>query len=159
MNSLIIPNNYSMKYISFLNCSIQSFKTRTFKSCPTGPFCFQEPFVLRAVWCIPSKCQGTKFPQANKRGIYIYIPLSLCHEWTLRPSNIWSIKIFIFQETLRKADEIFGPDNKDLYAVFEGLITRNVHWNLYAETAPNVCQLGFFEITSSVLCSLCCKLN
>ncbi|KAJ7955012.1 PH-response transcription factor pacC/RIM101 [Quillaja saponaria] len=31
------------------------------------------------------------------------------------------------EETLHKADEIFGPDNKDLYAVFEGLITRNVH--------------------------------
>uniref|UniRef100_A0A5B7BT77 At4g15545-like C-terminal domain-containing protein n=1 Tax=Davidia involucrata TaxID=16924 RepID=A0A5B7BT77_DAVIN len=31
------------------------------------------------------------------------------------------------EETLRKADEIFGPDNKDLYAIFEGLITRNVH--------------------------------
>ncbi|XP_057489200.1 uncharacterized protein At4g15545-like isoform X2 [Actinidia eriantha] len=30
------------------------------------------------------------------------------------------------EETLRKADEIFGPDNKDLYAIFEGLITRNV---------------------------------
>ncbi|OAY55906.1 uncharacterized protein At4g15545 isoform X1 [Manihot esculenta] len=28
------------------------------------------------------------------------------------------------EETLRKADEIFGPDNKDLYAIFEGLITR-----------------------------------
>ncbi|KAL2506726.1 Uncharacterized protein Adt_22351 [Abeliophyllum distichum] len=31
------------------------------------------------------------------------------------------------EETLRKADEIFGPDNKDLYAIFEGLISRNVH--------------------------------
>ncbi|KAJ0979682.1 hypothetical protein J5N97_015156 [Dioscorea zingiberensis] len=31
------------------------------------------------------------------------------------------------EETLRKADEIFGPDNKDLYAVFEGLISRNLH--------------------------------
>ncbi|KAF8387959.1 hypothetical protein HHK36_026625 [Tetracentron sinense] len=31
------------------------------------------------------------------------------------------------EETLRKADEIFGPDNKDLYAIFEGLITRNAH--------------------------------
>ncbi|XP_020523602.1 uncharacterized protein At4g15545 isoform X2 [Amborella trichopoda] len=30
------------------------------------------------------------------------------------------------EETLRKADEIFGPDNKDLYIVFEGLISRNV---------------------------------
>ncbi|KAK4433963.1 hypothetical protein Salat_0559000 [Sesamum alatum] len=30
------------------------------------------------------------------------------------------------EETLRKADEIFGPDNKDLYAIFEGLITRNI---------------------------------
>ncbi|GAU11082.1 hypothetical protein TSUD_197060 [Trifolium subterraneum] len=29
--------------------------------------------------------------------------------------------------TLQKADEIFGPENKDLYTVFEGLITRNVH--------------------------------
>ncbi|MFS7895700.1 hypothetical protein Hanom_Chr00s003270g01711001 [Helianthus anomalus] len=29
------------------------------------------------------------------------------------------------EETLRKADEIFGPDNKDLYTIFEGLITRN----------------------------------
>lgn len=28
------------------------------------------------------------------------------------------------EETLQKADEIFGPDNKDLYAIFEGLITR-----------------------------------
>ncbi|KAK0606727.1 hypothetical protein LWI29_003487 [Acer saccharum] len=31
------------------------------------------------------------------------------------------------EETLRKADEIFGTENKDLYAIFEGLITRNVH--------------------------------
>ncbi|XP_043720934.1 uncharacterized protein At4g15545 [Telopea speciosissima] len=31
------------------------------------------------------------------------------------------------EETLRKADEIFGPDNKDLYTIFEGLITRNIH--------------------------------
>ncbi|XP_073299893.1 uncharacterized protein At4g15545 [Primulina huaijiensis] len=31
------------------------------------------------------------------------------------------------EETLRKADEIFGPDNKDLYVVFEGLITRNIN--------------------------------
>lgn len=30
------------------------------------------------------------------------------------------------EETLRKADEIFGPENKDLYAIFEGLIMRNV---------------------------------
>ncbi|KAJ4823654.1 hypothetical protein Tsubulata_032510 [Turnera subulata] len=29
------------------------------------------------------------------------------------------------EETLRKADEIFGADNKDLYAIFEALITRN----------------------------------
>ncbi|XP_073302941.1 uncharacterized protein At4g15545-like [Primulina huaijiensis] len=31
------------------------------------------------------------------------------------------------EDTLRKADEIFGPDNKDLYLVFEGLITRNIN--------------------------------
>ncbi|KAG2721615.1 hypothetical protein I3760_02G089500 [Carya illinoinensis] len=31
------------------------------------------------------------------------------------------------EETLLKADEIFGPDNKDLYTIFEGLVTRNVH--------------------------------
>ncbi|KAH9619612.1 hypothetical protein KSS87_004135 [Heliosperma pusillum] len=31
------------------------------------------------------------------------------------------------EETLRKADEIFGPDNKDLYTTFEGLLSRNVH--------------------------------
>ncbi|KAL9390475.1 hypothetical protein Peur_019080 [Populus x canadensis] len=31
------------------------------------------------------------------------------------------------EETLRKAEEIFGPENKDLYTIFEGLITRNVH--------------------------------
>ena len=30
------------------------------------------------------------------------------------------------QDTLRKADEIFGPENKDLYTIFESLITRNV---------------------------------
>ncbi|XVE65701.1 hypothetical protein DITRI_Ditri08aG0020800 [Diplodiscus trichospermus] len=30
------------------------------------------------------------------------------------------------EETLRKADEIFGPDNRDLYAIFEGLINRNI---------------------------------
>ncbi|XP_071700772.1 uncharacterized protein At4g15545-like [Rutidosis leptorrhynchoides] len=29
--------------------------------------------------------------------------------------------------TLQKADEIFGPENKDLYAIFQGLISRNVH--------------------------------
>uniref|UniRef100_A0A1D1YSQ5 Autophagy-related protein 23 n=3 Tax=Anthurium amnicola TaxID=1678845 RepID=A0A1D1YSQ5_9ARAE len=31
------------------------------------------------------------------------------------------------EETLRKADEIFGADNRDLYAIFEGLISRNLH--------------------------------
>ncbi|XP_031377902.1 uncharacterized protein At4g15545-like isoform X3 [Punica granatum] len=31
------------------------------------------------------------------------------------------------EETLRKAEEIFGAENKDLYVIFEGLITRNVH--------------------------------
>ncbi|KAL5983998.1 hypothetical protein ACLOJK_018100 [Asimina triloba] len=31
------------------------------------------------------------------------------------------------EETLRKANEIFGPENKDLYTIFEGLITRTVH--------------------------------
>ncbi|KAK9725605.1 hypothetical protein RND81_05G156700 [Saponaria officinalis] len=31
------------------------------------------------------------------------------------------------EETLLKADEIFGPDNKDLYTTFEGLLNRNVH--------------------------------
>ncbi|KAL4592901.1 hypothetical protein LXL04_005908 [Taraxacum kok-saghyz] len=31
------------------------------------------------------------------------------------------------EDTLRKADDIFGPENKDLYVVFEGLITRNIH--------------------------------
>ncbi|XP_016719545.1 uncharacterized protein At4g15545 isoform X2 [Gossypium hirsutum] len=31
------------------------------------------------------------------------------------------------EETLRKANEIFGPDNRDLYAIFEGLINRNLH--------------------------------
>ncbi|KAE8734995.1 putative prolyl 4-hydroxylase alpha subunit [Hibiscus syriacus] len=31
------------------------------------------------------------------------------------------------EETLKKANEIFGPDNRDLYAIFEGLINRNLH--------------------------------
>ncbi|XP_072985800.1 uncharacterized protein At4g15545 isoform X2 [Typha latifolia] len=31
------------------------------------------------------------------------------------------------EEALHKADEIFGPDNKDLYTIFESLITRNLH--------------------------------
>lgn len=30
------------------------------------------------------------------------------------------------EETLRKAEEMFGSDNKDLYDIFVGLITRNV---------------------------------
>ncbi|XP_008809285.2 uncharacterized protein At4g15545 [Phoenix dactylifera] len=31
------------------------------------------------------------------------------------------------EETLQKVDEIFGPDNRDLYTIFESLITRNLH--------------------------------
>ncbi|KAJ7948928.1 WAT1-related protein [Quillaja saponaria] len=31
------------------------------------------------------------------------------------------------EETLRKAEEIFGTDNKDLYLLFQGLLKRNVH--------------------------------
>ncbi|XP_062231344.1 uncharacterized protein At4g15545-like isoform X2 [Phragmites australis] len=30
------------------------------------------------------------------------------------------------EDTLRKADEIFGPENKDLYTIFGSLITRNL---------------------------------
>jgi hypothetical protein len=30
------------------------------------------------------------------------------------------------QETLRKAEETFGPDNKDLYEAFEGLLSRHL---------------------------------
>ncbi|KAL5543784.1 hypothetical protein UlMin_007568 [Ulmus minor] len=31
------------------------------------------------------------------------------------------------EDTLRKAEEIFGADNKDLYLSFQGLLNRNVH--------------------------------
>ncbi|KAI3707244.1 hypothetical protein L6452_25589 [Arctium lappa] len=31
------------------------------------------------------------------------------------------------EDTLQKADDIFGPENKDLYVIFEGLISRNAH--------------------------------
>ncbi|GAV64121.1 hypothetical protein CFOL_v3_07639 [Cephalotus follicularis] len=31
------------------------------------------------------------------------------------------------EETLRKAEEIFGTDNKDLYLLFQGLVNRNIH--------------------------------
>lgn len=31
------------------------------------------------------------------------------------------------EETLRKADEIFGTENKDLYISFQGLLNRNIH--------------------------------
>ncbi|KAI5582114.1 hypothetical protein POPTR_007G066900v4 [Populus trichocarpa] len=31
------------------------------------------------------------------------------------------------EETLRKAEEIFGTDNKDLYFSFRGLLNRNIH--------------------------------
>ncbi|XP_039072158.1 uncharacterized protein At4g15545-like [Hibiscus syriacus] len=31
------------------------------------------------------------------------------------------------EETLRKANEIFSPENRDLYAIFEGLINRSLH--------------------------------
>lgn len=31
------------------------------------------------------------------------------------------------EETLRKAEEIFGTDNRDLYQSFQGLLNRNVH--------------------------------
>ncbi|KAI3456696.1 hypothetical protein Pfo_013359 [Paulownia fortunei] len=31
------------------------------------------------------------------------------------------------EETLRKAEEIFGMDNKDLYISFQGLLSRNMH--------------------------------
>ncbi|CAM6017228.1 unnamed protein product [Sphagnum balticum] len=30
------------------------------------------------------------------------------------------------EETLRKADDIFGPDNKDLYSTFDGLLSRHL---------------------------------
>ncbi|KAA8548543.1 hypothetical protein F0562_000190 [Nyssa sinensis] len=45
------------------------------------------------------------------------------------------------EETLRKANEIFGPDNKDLYTTFEGLITRRPwFWfcYLYLKSMENV---------------------
>jgi hypothetical protein len=32
----------------------------------------------------------------------------------------------IMQETLKKADETFGPDNKDLYIAFDGLLSRHL---------------------------------
>lgn len=30
------------------------------------------------------------------------------------------------QETLGKAEEIFGPENKDLYSAFEGILSRHL---------------------------------
>jgi len=51
--------------------------------------------------------------------------------WDLR----WVIYFCVWfcdpcQETLRKAEEIFGSDNKDLYLSFQGLLNRNLHWYL-----------------------------
>ncbi|GFY85199.1 hypothetical protein Acr_03g0019730 [Actinidia rufa] len=78
-----------------------------------------------------SKCQGIEFPQANKRGILcLPFPATILLLSTPLAINVSSINAYDyeqFQETLRKADEIFGPDNKDLYTIFEGLITRNIH--------------------------------
>lgn len=38
------------------------------------------------------------------------------------------LPILIFQETLKKAEEIFGMDNKDLYLSFQGMLNRGVRW-------------------------------
>lgn len=43
----------------------------------------------------------------------------------------WNLLIIVslyvsMQETLRKAEETFGPDNKDLYAAFDGLLSRHL---------------------------------
>ncbi len=41
--------------------------------------------------------------------------------------NVWSFaNLWSLQETLRKADDIFGPDNKDLYIAFDGLLSRHL---------------------------------
>lgn len=40
--------------------------------------------------------------------------------------EIWNLYFFL-QETIRKAEEIFGTDNKDLYISFQALLNRSVH--------------------------------
>ena len=34
--------------------------------------------------------------------------------------------LVLLQETLKKAEEIFGAENKDLYSTFEGLLIRHL---------------------------------
>lgn len=55
--------------------------------------------------------------------IYHFICLvEICLFSQNKPTSIF---MFLFQETLRKAEEIFGADNKDLYLLFQGLLNRN----------------------------------
>ncbi|KAJ6915564.1 hypothetical protein NC652_018259 [Populus alba x Populus x berolinensis] len=42
------------------------------------------------------------------------------------------------EETLRKAEEIFGTDNKDLYFSFRGLLNRNIHLASSCQVASKV---------------------
>lgn len=64
--------------------------------------------------------------RTSKPKRFVLSPFSSCYQHFMKcPTSIYISGIF--QETLKKADEIFGQENKDLYAIFEGLITRNVH--------------------------------
>ncbi|RVW24664.1 putative ribonuclease H protein [Vitis vinifera] len=55
-----------------------------------------------------------------------YLLLFICSTGLL--NKIFNMFICrLFQETLRKAEEIFGTDNKDLYLSFQGLLNRNPH--------------------------------
>lgn len=54
-----------------------------------------------------------------------WISISQCQD----VSNMVLIIVFkrlSLQETLKKAEETFGPDNKDLYLAFEGLLSRHL---------------------------------
>lgn len=56
------------------------------------------------------------FPGVSAQWFYLVI-----HMMVFFFADLWSL-----QETLRKADEIFGVDNKDLYIAFDGLLSRHL---------------------------------
>ena len=73
-----------------------------------------------------------KFTSKTPYHILYLLGFTICNLWITPAVHISLVHLTYFeiqsivQETLKKADETFGPDNKDLYIAFDGLLSRHL---------------------------------
>jgi hypothetical protein len=111
---------------------------------------YQDSTFLWAIWSILGKHQGIQCAETVARGGMVYQYLQPFSSLISTDYLMWCFLLHRFlQDTLSKAEEIFGTEHKDLYSSFQSMLNRNQSWTYHR-------LLFFLLLNKQLLFSLVC---